>query len=248
MPRLRLASALLVPEPTAREIDGLRRALGEDVGRVAPHLTLVPPVNVRADDLAAALRQLRTAAAAVEPITVTLGPPVTFHPVNPTVYLEVGGDIDAVRRIREVVFAGPLSRTMTHEFVPHVTLVESTTPDRISAALMALADYSAEVTFEAAHLLQEHNRRWRPIADARFAAALIVGRGGIETEISVSSLADPHVREFAGVPDPDVELVVVARRGGDVVAVAYAAGGELLHVTGDTDLERHLLKAAYSRQ
>ena len=71
---------------------------------------------------------------------------------------------------------------------------------------------------------------------------------GIETEISVSSLADPHVREFAGVPDPDVELVVVARRGGDVVAVAYAAGGELLHVTGDTDLERHLLKAAYSRQ
>jgi hypothetical protein len=47
VPRVRLASALLVPEPFAREIDGLRRALDDDIDRVPPHLTLVPPVNVR---------------------------------------------------------------------------------------------------------------------------------------------------------------------------------------------------------
>jgi len=243
VPRLRLASALLVPEPTAREIDGLRRALGEDVDRVPPHLTLVPPVNVRVDDLGAALRQLRVAASAVAPITVTLGPAVTFHPVNPVVYLEVGGDVDAVRRVRDGVFAGPLSRTITHDFVPHVTLVESTTPERIAAALVALRDYAVEITFDAAHLLQEHNRRWRPIADARFCTALLVGRGGIETEITVSSSADPHVAAFVGTPPDDVEHVVVARREGEIVAVAYAREGELVHVTGDTALERHLLRA-----
>src|SRR3954469_23264641 len=121
MPRIRLASALLVPEPFVREIDGLRRALGENLERVAPHLTLVPPVNVRVDDLGSALAVLRKAAALVDPITVTLGPPVTFHPVNPVVYLEVGGDVDAVHRVRSAVFAAPLSRSMTHGFVPHVT-------------------------------------------------------------------------------------------------------------------------------
>ena len=248
MPRLRLASALLVPEPTAREIDGLRRALGEDLDRVPPHLTLVPPVNVRVDELGVALGVLRRAAAAMEPITVTLGPAVTFHPVNPVVYLEVGGDVDAVRRVRETVFVPPLERSISHDFVPHVTLVESTTPERIDAALVALRDYVVEVTFDAAHLLQEHNRRWHPIADARFEPVLLVGRGGIETEITVSSLADPHVIEFAGAPAADVDDVVVARRGGEIVAVAYAVDGGLQHVAGDADLERHLLKAAYSRQ
>lgn len=243
MPRLRLASALLVPEPFAREIDGLRRALGEDLHRVAPHLTLVPPVNVRVDEFGLALAQLRRAAAGVEPITVTLGPAVTFHPVNPVVYLEVGGDVDTVHQVRDAVFGGPLSRSLTHDFVPHVTLVESTTPDRIAAALVALRDYRIEVTFVGAYLLQEHERRWRPIADARFAASRVVGRGGIETEISVSSLADPQVLEFAGRPGTTVEDVVVARRAGEIVAVAYARDGKLLHVTGDPDLERHLLRS-----
>jgi len=246
VPRLRLASALLVPPPFAAEIDGLRRALGENLDRVAPHLTLVPPVNVRVEDLGAALALLRKAAAVVDPITVTLGPAVTFHPVNPVVYLEVGGDVESVHRLRDAVFEAPLERSMSHRFVPHVTLVESTTPERIEAALVALADYRIEVTFEAAYVLQEHERRWRPIADARFASALVIGRGGIESEITVSSLADPHVVAFAGTPQPHIEDVAVARRDGEIVAVGYARQGELLHVVGDADLERHLLRAIES--
>lgn len=244
MPRVRLASALLVPEPFATEIDGLRRALGENLDRVAPHLTLVPPVNVRVDDLGAALASVRRAAASVDPITVTLGPAVTFHPVNPVVYLEVGGDVDAVHRVRDAVFAPPLERSMSNDFVPHVTLVESTTPARIDAAMVALADYRVEVTFDAAHLLQEHERRWRPIADARFAPALVVGRGGIETEITASSMADPQVIEFAGESPGDVTDVIVARRGNDIVAVAYSRDGEFQQLAGDRDLERHLLRLA----
>ena len=243
MARIRLASALLVPAPFAREIDGLRRALGENLDRVAPHLTLVPPINVRVDELGDALALLRKAGATVGPITVTLGPAVTFHPVNPVVYLQVGGDVDAVHRVREAVFASPLERSMSHSFVPHVTLVESTTPARIDAALTALADYRIEVTFDAAFLLQENDRRWRPIADARFTPPLVIGRGGIETEITVSSLADPNVLEFAGEPPPDIEDVAVARRDGEIVAVAHAAGGELHRLVGDADLERHLLRA-----
>jgi len=243
VPRVRLASALLVPEPFAREIEGLRRALGDNLERVRAHLTLVPPVNVRVEDVHDVLALVRSAAAATSPITVTLGPAVTFHPVNPVVYLAVGGDVDGVRAIRERVFAGALSRKLEHEFVPHVTIAESTTPGRIDAALVALADYRVEVTFESVHLLREDGRVWRPIADARFEPPLIVGRGGIETEITASSRADPEVVEFLGDSQrQDAEQVVVARRDGFVVAAACVVDGALVSFAGDPDLERQLLK------
>jgi 2'-5' RNA ligase len=245
VPRVRLASALLVPEPFAREIDGLRRALGERLSRVPPHITLVPPVNVRVEDLPSVFAQLRSAAAAVSPITVTLGPPATFHPVNPVVYLAVGGDVDSVRAVRDRVFVGALSRKVEHEFVPHATLVESTTPARIQAALAALADFQVEVTFEAVHLLREDDRAWRPIADARFELPLIVGRGGIETEITASSLADPDVVDFMGEQREEAERVIVARRAGVIVAAACARDGALVAFVGDPDLERQLLKVAH---
>jgi 2'-5' RNA ligase len=244
MPRVRLASALLVPEPFAREIEGLRRALGDDIERLPTHLTLVPPVNVRVDDLPAVLAQLRAAGAATEPFSVTLGPPATFQPVNPVVYLAVGGDVEAVNEIRNRVFTGALARKLTHEFVPHVTISENTPPARLDAALIALADYEVEVEFESVHLLQEVGRRWHPIAEAQFEEPLIVGRGGIETEITTSSLADPEVAAFLGEQDEGAEHVIVARRDGLVVSVALAARGELLQFVGDRDLERQLLKLA----
>lgn len=218
--------------------------MGDDIERVAPHLTLVPPVNVNVADMPAVLAQLRAAAATVEPITVTLGPAVTFHPVNPVVYLEVGGDVDAVRATRDRVFAGALARTLTHDFVPHVTISENTTPERIEAALIALADYRVEVTFESVHLLQEQGRSWRPIAEARFEEPLIVGRGGLEVEITTSSIADPEVLEFIGEQREEAEQVVVARRDGAIVAAACAREGALVQFEGDPDLERQLLKVA----
>jgi 2'-5' RNA ligase len=244
MPRVRLASALLVPEPFAREIEGLRRALGDDLERVPAHLTLVPPVNVRVEEVSSVLAQVRSAAAAVSPISVTLGPAATFHPVNPVVYLSVDGDVDGVRAIREGVFSSALSRALEHDFVPHVTIAESTTPSRIEAALVALADYRVVVTFESVHLLQEDGRVWSPIAEARFEPPLIVGRGGIETEITASSLADPEVVDFLDDQRQDAELVVVARRDGVIVAAACARDGALVTFVGDADLERQLLKLA----
>lgn len=92
MGRRRLGVALLLPEPVATEVDGLRRACDDPaLGTMAPHLTLVPPVNVREDDLGAAFALLRAAAAACPPLALRLGPPVTFLPDEPVLYLGVTG-------------------------------------------------------------------------------------------------------------------------------------------------------------
>ena len=165
MPKARLGVALLVPPPLDAEIDGLRRAVGDPaLGRIPAHLTLVPPVNVR--EVKEAVAVLRRAAAPARPIRLELGPPATFLPDNPVLYLSVHGELDDLQALRDRVFKPPLERTLTWPFVPHVTLADDTTPERIQAALTALADYRAEATFNAVTLLQEGpGRVWTPLAD-----------------------------------------------------------------------------------
>lgn len=161
-----------MPAPVAGEVDGLRRGLGDGaLGRIRPHLTLVPPVNVREDDVEAALDRLRSAAATTGHLRVTLGPVSTFHPVTPTLYLAVEGDLDSLGRLRDAAFAPPLARELTHPFTPHVTVADDAPPARIAAAVEALAGFRADVTFDRLTLLEEHRRDdgvrvWEVLADA----------------------------------------------------------------------------------
>ncbi|MBV8162171.1 MAG: GNAT family N-acetyltransferase [Acidimicrobiia bacterium] len=239
MPKRRLGVALLLPPPVDREVDALRRACDDGAaGRVPPHLTLVPPVNVREDALDDAVAVLRRAAAAARPFTVQLGRPATFLPDNPTLYLSVAGPgLDAVVALRDRVFSSPLERPLTWPFVPHVTLADEMPAERIAAAVEALAGYGATVTFKRVHLLEETKtaagRVWRPSADAPFAAPAVVGRGGIELELTESQHLDPEAAGFAqrqwdtyrvevlGPAATDKEpFAIAARRGGVVVGTA----------------------------
>jgi 2'-5' RNA ligase len=177
MPRRRLGVALVLPEPVATEIDGLRRALGDGaLGRIPAHLTLVPPVNVADDDLPAAFDVLREAARETRPLNLRLGPATTFHPDTPVVYLAVGGDVDGLHGLRDRVFRSPLERTLSRAFVPHVTVADEIDPGRIPAAVAALADYVVDVTFDGVQLLEEgRGRVWRAIADTRFTRRWLPG-------------------------------------------------------------------------
>ena len=112
--RRRLGVVLLVPDPVRPEIDGLQHALGSSsLGLIPPHLTLVPPVNVRADDLDAGLAALRAVGDRAVPFELRLGPPTSFHPVTPTVYLAVGGDVDAVHRSATMCLRGRSSASFS---------------------------------------------------------------------------------------------------------------------------------------
>jgi 2'-5' RNA ligase len=239
MARLRLGVVLLVPPPVDQEVDALRRACGDaSLGRVPPHLTLVPPVNVREDRFEDVLAVLRAAGTATRPFRLEIGPPTTFLPDNPVLYLSVGGDLDALHRLRDRVFVEPLSRELTWPFVPHVTLVDEGEEARLQAAAAALADARYELVVERVTLLQEKRdddgtRVWRPIAAAALAAPAVVGRGGLELELATGSGVDAAAAAWAdaawgtytvaeygpGTPD-DEPLAITARRAGRVVGVA----------------------------
>ena len=230
MPRRRLGAVLLLAGRQAAEVDGLRRACGDPaLGRVPAHVTLVPPVNVRTDDLPAALTRLRTAGAAVrQPIEVAIGPPATFLPVNPVLYLEVGGPgLPALHRLRDAVFAYPLERSLTWSFVPHVTLADGAEPTRISAALEALRDFTLDVTFDRIHLLEQAaDRTWGALAECPLGPADLVGRGGFEVELTTSEILDPEASDFlAGYgASPGDPPYVVARHRWNVVGVVSSHG------------------------
>jgi 2'-5' RNA ligase len=248
--RRRLGAALLFESPVAEAVDGLRRALGDpSIGRVAPHLTLVPPVNVRADQFPSALAALRAAAARQRgPLQLTLGPPATFLPDNPVLYLDVGGDLDALRALRAAVSVPPLQRTMSWPWVPHVTLADTASEVRIAAALTALDRFAVVTTVEGVTLLEEHRGRvWQPLADAVLGPPAVIGRGGLAVEITRGRVLDPeawHLLETAGAggtapqsigpgPRPGHRpMVLTARREGQVVGVGLAwrsdAGGQVV--------------------
>jgi 2'-5' RNA ligase len=267
MPRLRLGVALLLPPDVTAEIDGLRRALGDGaLDRVPAHLTLVPPVNVRAEELGAALNVLQSAAAAVEaPITLRLGPVATFHPDTPVLYLSVGGDLDELHRLRERVFVPPLARLLTWPFVPHVTLADEIDPERIPAALAALADFEVEVELDRVVLLREGaGRNWAPAADVPFGPPLVVGRGGLPVTLWTTRFGDLEVAdlfrsadagdgEAAPLADGAESVIVIARRDGVLLGAArgwrrdgrtHLEEVRLTEAAGVEDIERHLRTAA----
>ncbi|MGE3622200.1 MAG: GNAT family N-acetyltransferase [Acidimicrobiia bacterium] len=226
MPRQRLGVVLLLAQPLAAHVDGLRRALGDpSLARIASHVTLVPPLNVADRDVPAVLAALRAAGAAATPLHLRLGPGATFHPVEPVVHLAVGGDLDGYEALRTALLAGPLARTVHDPWVPHVTVASSLDPQRIPAAVEALAGFAAETTIDRAHLMvQRPDRTWHPVADVALGPPPgIGGRGGLEVELAVTGRPD---LEAAALLDLDGDgggrpFALTARSGGELVGAAW---------------------------
>lgn len=261
MPRTRLGVVLLVPPRPASGVDLLRVALGAagSVHHVPAHVTLVPPVNVAEERLPEVEALVRRAAAARPPIAATLGPPATFLPDNPVLYLRVaewgvGGRITA---LRDAVLREPLARPLTWPFVPHVTLMDGGDPARIEAAVVALADHEVDVVFTGVALMQEQRddegeRVWRRLLEAPLGGPAVVGRGSLPLALSVGRALDvdarawfdaawdDHDRQRRGQAwEPPEQLAVVARREGTVVGAATG-----LVRDGDGHLERLLVDEA----
>jgi 2'-5' RNA ligase len=260
--------ALVVDPPLAIEVDGLRRALGDpSLERLPPHLTLVPPVNVRTAELPDAMALLRRAAELVDgPLRLTLGPVTSFLPDNPVLYLAVGGDLDGLRQVRDAVFAPPLSRNLSWPWVPHVTVADGIEPERVVAGSQALDRYAVVAEFDRVVLLEEQSERvWRPLGDATFGPSALVGTGGLSLHISQGRMLDPEAASLLGVTLPDLRaglssgpqapIALTGRREGSVVGVAMAwtdvLGGHM-SVVVDSAVRRqgigsHLLAHAESQ-
>lgn len=219
MPRHRLGVVLLLPRHIAAEVDGLRRGLGgSPIGRIPPHITLVPPVNVADVDGATALVR-RVASEQPSTLHAVIGPVQTFHPITPVIYLAVGGpSLDAIRAMRDALDVGPLAYQRPHEFVPHVTLHDLATPEQVDGALASINHYIEPVALQGLTVLEEgDDKTWQPIADAPFGDAPTTRTIGAE---AVTVAVNKHQSEAASQIGRYRPLIVEARVGTRTVGVA----------------------------
>jgi 2'-5' RNA ligase len=231
MARRRLCVALVCPPRLARGVDDLRRALGDTRTEViGPHVTLVPPVNVAAEDVTWAWKSVRAAATATRPFELVLGPAASFAPTTPTIHLSVGGeeaDLEQLVRLRDSLFVGPLSRPDRRSYVPHVTLRRSTSQEQVDGALAAMVGQFGPWEVDRVSLLEHvapdaqvgRGARWFTLAEEPFGGPEVSGRGGVELATRAVRAVEPAAAALLGRADlsggvvggdPGRRLVVVA--------------------------------------
>jgi 2'-5' RNA ligase len=169
--RRRIAVALLFDRATTATVDELRRSAGvEDVVRIAPHITLVPPIDLQAEHLDPLLPMIAATAAASSLLHLTLGPVDTFAPRTMTIHLAVAGDLHALGRLRDELAVAPLAQRGRWPFVPHVTIREDAPLELIEHWQRDLPLVHIEARVDAVHVLEHLPRPgggrnwWQPVA------------------------------------------------------------------------------------
>ncbi len=235
----------------------LRRSVGvAEPFHVAPHLTLVPPVNVAAQDLPAVTALLRRVAGASHPFDLDVGPVATFLPETPTLHLAVdGADLDGLRSLRGHLRAGPFDRPDVWPFHPHVTICEQLDTALIEAGMRAFAGLRQRWSCCSLHLLEQHRHGpehprhgqacWVPVREEPLGGPLVVGRGGVELVLRTVSMVEPAAADLLGVTAtvPGAagraqHIVVVAEQPDEPDRVLGVAAGRLPPGASVVELDR----------
>ena len=147
--------AIALPSHYAAQVRAVREAAGDPLAEVVPpHITLLPPTAVDVDSLDEVMRHLRNVAAGTSPFEVRLDEVGTFRPVSPVVYLGLRSGAEECDRLQVRVRdrRGPLARSLSFPFHPHVTLAHEVAEDGLDIAARKGADLTMDFTVTELHL------------------------------------------------------------------------------------------------
>ena len=147
--------AIALPSHYAAQVREVREAAGDPLAEVVPpHITLLPPTAVDVDSLDEVMRHLRNVAAGTNPFEVRLDEVGTFRPVSPVVYLGLRSGAEECDRLQERVRdrRGPLARSLSFPFHPHVTLAHEVADDGLDTAARKGAELTMDFTVTKLHL------------------------------------------------------------------------------------------------
>ena len=134
-----------VPEPWAQLlIDWWTKVGDPQASVVPPHVTLLPPTEVAASARPAITQHLAEVARCHPPFDMHLAGTGTFTPVSEVVFVAVARGIGSCELIANAVRSGPLERSLSFPYHPHVTVAHDVPADMLDLAYSGLADLSAE--------------------------------------------------------------------------------------------------------
>jgi 2'-5' RNA ligase len=140
-----LGVVVAIPEPWAQLLVDWRSKVGDpQAGMVPPHVTLLPPTEVPRGQRTAISAHLAQVARAHPPFDMHLFGTGTFRPVSEVVFVAVAKGIGNCELLSRDVRTGPLNRTLSYPYHPHVTVAHDVPEDMLELAYSGLADLSAE--------------------------------------------------------------------------------------------------------
>ncbi|WP_346620058.1 2'-5' RNA ligase family protein [Blastococcus montanus] len=138
-----------VPEPWAQLLVDWRTKVGDPQARlVPPHVTLLPPTEVPVSDRPAITDHLAAVAAGHPPFDMHLAGTGTFTPVSDVVFVAVARGIGNCEMLAHDVRQGPLARSLSFPYHPHVTVAHDVPSDMLELAYCGLQELSAEFRVE----------------------------------------------------------------------------------------------------
>ncbi len=156
--------AVAIPEPWATWLQDYRTALGDLTAAMIPtHITLVPPTEVAATDLAGIEAHLGEAAARFGSFEVHLRGTGTFRPISPVVFVTLARGISQCEQLAGSIRQGPLAMRLEFPYHPHVTIAHHLDDARLDRAFAELADFECEFTVTEFHLyVHDDVVGWQP--------------------------------------------------------------------------------------
>lgn len=148
-PPVVLGVVVPVPEPWAQLLFEWRAKVGDpQATRVPPHVTLLPPTEVAVTDREKIREHLAEVARAHPPFDVHLSGTGSFRPVSEVVFVAVARGSTDCALIADDVRGGPLSRSLTFPYYPHITVAHDVPADMLDLAQSALADLDGDFRVE----------------------------------------------------------------------------------------------------
>ena len=187
--------AIALPSHYAAQVRAVREAAGDPLAEIVPpHITLLPPTAVDVDSLDEVMRHLRNVATGTQPFDVHLDEVGTFLPVSPVVYLGLRSgakECDSLQaRVRDR--RGPLARSLSFPFHPHVTLAHEVADEGLDVAARQGAGLVMDFTVTKLHLYRHLTRSgcdeypgsggWEVVAAFAFGGSLASGAADVSVE------------------------------------------------------------------
>ena len=156
--------AIAIPQPHSTVLTNWRRRVGDPAAELVwPHVTLLPPTPLHADDMPAVEKHLSEVAAAGRPFDMHLAGTGTFRPMSPVVFVQVARGVGDCERLEQAIRTGPLTRDLEFPYHPHVTVAQEVDDTALDAAYDGLGDFVARFPVERIVLFSrdfEHRWHW----------------------------------------------------------------------------------------
>src|SRR5215207_5125676 len=156
--------AIPVPEPYGTMLREKRADFGDPMAETVPsHVTLIPPTEVKDDELDIVCTALERASASLPPFPMRLRGTGTFRPVSPVVFVAVSQGISYTEMLATCLRTALEAPEPTFPFHPHVTVAHNLDDASLDRAYDELSTFECQFIVNAFALYHhEDGSGWVP--------------------------------------------------------------------------------------